>query len=1047
VRAVGQGEVTGTGTYTNGETIQLEALAEPGHEFLGWSGELAGKDNPLSIQVFSDIQAIAHFRPALKDLIYIDGQPALAGSYVAKLSDTGRRSLKRRVNRVGNGRVRRSNLALDDLVSIEMDTQVKLSESIDADSLSAESLDILSAKKSGLKSQGVEIQMKEMMDSGNFEFVEPNWVVSLQSPMDAQFFKDGNSWGLRNFGQQIQKQNGVSGVDVGAAQAWDEARNLGKGILVAVIDTGVNYDHRELKSSIWRNPGEIPGNGLDDDRNGIIDDVHGFNAVDNTGDPMDRKSHGTPVAGIIAASYPLDPSSLVIPGLAPQAKIMALKALSSQGLGTIDSVVRCIDYAVANGAHIINASYGRYTEGNWGNRAEKDAIERAAQRGVLFVASAGNSQSRESFDSNLQNSDDHFKFLPAAYPFSNIISVAAVDNQGNLARDRNWASSFGQRSVDLGAPGKHIASTALGSVQSPGGISSFSGTSFAAPFVSGAAALLLGEQPGMRPEEVRTRLINSVKPLDSLQGRTVSGGMLHIGNALRGSPTPTLRLVVSHTPEVPRLGDDLIIRAEVWAGQPVRGTAKVRANLSNEFARALLDDGTRGDELQNDGTYSAIITPPNRSSIELTVEASLPGFNDARAVIPIEIVQPPANDDFANALPLEQTSQNLTKGDNTYGTTEPGEPLFEEEIGHTLWYTWRPSRDGLAKIRTRGSQFDTTLAVYTGTTLADLVQIAANDDHSDNSITSEVEFSVQTNQLYYLQIGGVRGASGEFKIHHPPPTPQLGPRPPETTKPVILTKARDYSRVEGEGIEFVVDVNGTPPFEYQWLLNSAPIDGAVFSSYSISRLALEDEGNYGVQVTNKGGFAISTLATLEMRETKLAPANDNIENAEILFGSQGQEFTVTRNATGQEGEPDHAGKSLPHHSVWWKWVAPRAGTLVLDTEGSSFDTVLAAYRLKTSTATGSDRRSRRSGTTPGQAELPNNLTFSPATSQTPARLIWPEHGLQSGDRVRIDGLLGGPTTSAEFTIHVESPDQLELLGTLGASVFNLGPSASFHKIP
>ena len=124
---------------------------------------------------------------------------------------------------------------------------------------------------------------------------------------------------------------------------------------------------------------------------------------------------------------------------------------------------------------------------------------------------------------------------------------------------------------------------------------------------------------------------------------------------------------------------------------------------------------------------------------------------------------------------------------------------------------------------------------------------------------------------------------------------------------------------------------------------------------------------------------------------------------------------------------------------------PRAGTLALDTEGSSFDTVLAAYRLKSSTATGSDRRSRRSGTTAGQAELPNNLTFSPATSQTPARLIWPGHGLQSGDRIRIDGLLGGPTTSAEFTIHVESPDQLELLGTLGAGGFNLGPRPVFRK--
>ena len=121
-------------------------------------------------------------------------------------------------------------------------------------------------------------------------------------------------------------------------------------------------------------------------------------------------------------------------------------------------------------------------------------------------------------------------------------------------------------------------------------------------------------------------------------------------------------------------------------------------------------------------------------------------------------------------------------------------------------------------------------------------------------------------------------------------------------------------------------------------------------------------------------------------------------------------------------------------------MAPRAGTMVLDTEGSSFDTVLAAYRLKEGA-----RRSRRSGTVP-VADEPAGLTFSPANEQSPARLIWPGHGLQSGERVRINGLVGGPTTSAEFTIHAESPDQLELLGTLGADRLQLGPSASFQKV-
>ena len=171
------------------------------------------------------------------------------------------------------------------------------------------------------------------------------------------FFKDGNTWGLRNFGQQDPKAKTVtSGVDVGAAHEHADKKpaTWARASWSAVIDTGVNYDHRELKSSIWRNPGEIPGQcGVDDDRSGIIDGVHGFNAVDNTGDPMDRESHGTPVAGIVAAEFLHSRSLLrwLFPVLRPGQRSWPSKPCPVRVLGTIDSVVRCIDYAVANGAH------------------------------------------------------------------------------------------------------------------------------------------------------------------------------------------------------------------------------------------------------------------------------------------------------------------------------------------------------------------------------------------------------------------------------------------------------------------------------------------------------------------------------------------------------------------------------------------------------------------------------------------------------------------------------------------------------------------------
>ena len=151
-------------------------------------------------------------------------------------------------------------------------------------------------------------------------------------------------------------------------------------------------------------------------------------------------------------------------------------------------------------------------------------------------------------------------------------------------------------------------------------------------------------------------------------------------------------------------------------------------------------------------------------------------------------------------------------------------------------------------------------------------------------------------------------------------------------------------------------MEGTAPFSYKWILNGQAIIGANQASYAIPKLSIEDSGEYSIMVTNKRGADIATIANLTVHATKEIPANDDIENAEILFGEMGTVFANTRNSTGQTNEPNHAGASSPIGSVWWKWTAPRDGTLSINTQGKEFDTTLAAYLLKT---TEPSRRAKR----------------------------------------------------------------------------------------
>lgn len=353
--------------------------------------------------------------------------------------------------------------------------------------------------------------------------IEPNRAYQTMAvPNDPLF---SNQWWLRNTGQPTTvSPAGTPGADIKTVQAWDISIGTRDNI-VAVIDTGIDLQHPDLVQNLWTNPGEIAGNGVDDDGNGFIDDVHGFDFGDNDSDPddMDTGGHGTPVAGMIGA---VGNNDLGVSGVNWNVSLMALKIADFRGALSTSAIVAAHDYAtmmIGRGINIVvsNNSYGGfsqevYADAPTGLSAERDAIERFVATGASFVASAGNS----SFD----NDNPNFTFFPTSYNIPGVISVAATDYNDELAGFSNW----GVRTVDIGAPGVGTYTT-----QDGGGYRSFGGTSAAGPAVAGAVALLKSVKPNATAVEIREAIVNGADPLPSLQGKVRSGGRLNVFRSMQ----------------------------------------------------------------------------------------------------------------------------------------------------------------------------------------------------------------------------------------------------------------------------------------------------------------------------------------------------------------------------------------------------------------------------------------------------------------------------------------------------------------------------------
>ena len=420
----------------------------------------------------------------------------------------------------------------------------------------------------------------DLMRDGLVDYLEPNYRLTINAtPNDSSY---PSLWGLHNTGQS----GGTADIDIDAPEAWNISTGS-SGVVVGVVDTGVDLDHPDLAANIWTNSSEIAGNGIDDDGNGVIDDRHGIRSINGSisGNPNDDHNHGTHVAGIIGA---LGNNATGVVGVNWNVKIMPLKFLDSSGSGLTSDAINVINYAVAMKQSGVNI---RVLNNSWGgggfSNALQEAISAANDAGILFVVAAGNES----------NNNDSSPTYPSNFDVDNVLSVAAVDRNGNLAS----FSNYGATTVDLAAPGVNIQSTVTG-----GGYASQSGTSMAAPYVSGIAALLAAENSSLNVSGMKNRLIGSIQTVSALNGKMLAPGIVNAFRALSNQ--------VNNPPIVDALSDvfmdasedsrTITVNASDADGDPLTYSASATTGTVSFSGNRLTIDPAQGFL----GTFEVVVT-------------------------------------------------------------------------------------------------------------------------------------------------------------------------------------------------------------------------------------------------------------------------------------------------------------------------------------------------------------------------------------------------------------------------------------------------------
>jgi hypothetical protein len=455
---------------------------------------------------------------------------------------------------------------------------------------------------------GTREMLARLRANPDVEFAEPNYIIRLAAtPNDPSF---GNLWGLFNFGQSYGGA-GIAGADIDATLAWEVSTGTRVNV-VGVIDTGIDYNHPDLAANIWTAPSAFSVT-----IGGVVINcaagTHGFNAINNTCDPMDDHNHGTHVAGTIGA---VGNNGVGVVGVNWTASMMGLKFLAANGSGTTSNAIKAIEFAVQAKSVLGSAANVRILSNSWGgggySQSLLDEINRANSHDMLFVAAAGNS--------NLNA--DVSPMYPAAYSAPNIISVAATDNRDQRA----WFSNYGAASVDLGAPGVAILSTIRNN-----GYASFNGTSMATPHVSGSAALLLSTCT-LGTSALKSAILNAVDPIPSMAGITTTGGRLNVDNAIRVCPP-----IANPVPSLASISP-----ATVYAGTASQ-TVTVSGSGFVTGSDARFDGASRATTVANNSTLTFTLSAGDLAGVgthAITVVNSTPGGGTSNSLT-LNVLAPP----------------------------------------------------------------------------------------------------------------------------------------------------------------------------------------------------------------------------------------------------------------------------------------------------------------------------------------------------------------------------------------------------------------------